>query len=52
MADADAAKREKARKEAEAKRQQEDAAQSQMDPKLAHVFELMSDDQTPLEMSL
>lgn len=52
MADADAAKREKARKEAEAKRQQEDAAQSQMDPKLAFVFEMMSDDQTPRELSL
>ena len=44
MAEADAAKREKARKEAEAKRKAEDAAASQMDPKLLHIFELMNDD--------
>ena len=52
MADADRAKREKAQKEAEMKRREEDAAQNQMDPGLLRVFEQMSMNQTPLDLSL
>ena len=52
MAEADRAKREKAAKEAEAKRRQEDAAQNQMEPALLHLFEKMSYNNTPIDVSL
>ena len=42
MADVELERRKRAEKEAALKREQEDAAQAQMDPKLARTFELMS----------